>query len=79
MKLLRYGPPKSEKPGLLDNKGLIRDLSGHIEDISAETVTPKSLARLSALNSAVLPIVSGSPRLGVTVKGIGKFIAIGLN
>src|ERR1700676_5347966 len=79
MRLLRYGAPKSEKPGLLDGKGVLRDLSAHIDDISPETVTPKSLARLSALNSEALPIVSGSPRIGVPVKGIGKFIAIGLN
>lgn len=79
MKLLRYGPPRSEKPGLLDGKGVIRDLSGHIDDISAETVAPKALARLAALKSDELPVVNGNPRLGVPVKGIGKFIAIGLN
>ena len=79
MKLLRYGAPKHEKPGLLDSEGAIRDLSGHIEDISPRTVTPQSLARLAALNSKELPLVSGVPRLGVPVGGIGKFIAIGLN
>jgi 2,4-didehydro-3-deoxy-L-rhamnonate hydrolase len=79
MKLLRYGPPKKEKPGLLDSKGVIRDLSGHIDDVSAETVTPESLARLAQLNTDSLPSVSGAPRLGIPVKGIGKFIAIGLN
>jgi 2-keto-4-pentenoate hydratase/2-oxohepta-3-ene-1,7-dioic acid hydratase in catechol pathway len=79
MKLLRYGPPKKEKPGLLDSKGVIRDLSGHIDDVSAETVTPENLARLALLNTDSLPVVSGAPRLGIPVKGIGKFIAIGLN
>jgi 2,4-diketo-3-deoxy-L-fuconate hydrolase len=79
MKLLRYGSPQSEKPGLLDNEGAIRDLSAHIDDISPQTVTPKSLARLAALSSRELPVVGGTPRLGVPVKGIGKFIAIGLN
>jgi 2,4-diketo-3-deoxy-L-fuconate hydrolase len=79
MKLLRYGPSKSEKPGLLDSHGVIRDLSAHIDDISAETVTPNGLARIAALNTDSLPIVDGTPRLGVPVKGIGKFIAIGLN
>ncbi|HEV7358750.1 MAG TPA: fumarylacetoacetate hydrolase family protein [Steroidobacteraceae bacterium] len=79
MKLLRYGLPKREKPGLLDSDGAIRDLSAHIDDITAEIVTPKGLARLAALKSDELPIVSGNPRLGVPVKGIGKFIAIGLN
>jgi 2,4-diketo-3-deoxy-L-fuconate hydrolase len=79
MKLLRYGPPNHEKPGLLDSAGAIRDLSAHIDDISPRTVTPRSLARLAALNSKELPLVGGAPRLGVPVKGIGKFIAIGLN
>jgi 2,4-diketo-3-deoxy-L-fuconate hydrolase len=79
MKLLRYGAPQREKPGLLDRTGAIRDLSAHVHDISAETVTPKSLARLAALNSDDLPLVDGTPRLGVPVKGIGKFLAIGLN
>jgi 2,4-diketo-3-deoxy-L-fuconate hydrolase len=79
MKLLRYGAPKHEKPGLLDSEGAIRDLSGHIEDISPRTVTPQSLARLATLNSKELPLVNGAPRLGVPVNGIGKFVAIGLN
>jgi 2,4-didehydro-3-deoxy-L-rhamnonate hydrolase len=79
MKLLRYGPPNREKPGLLDSAGAIRDLSAQIDDISPRTVTPQSLARLAALNSMELPLVGGVPRLGVPVKGIGKFIAIGLN
>lgn len=79
MKLLRYGLPKLEKPGLLDSQGSIRDLSQHIDDISPETLSPQSMARLAALNSEQLPLVSGAPRLGVPLKGIGKFIAIGLN
>ncbi|MEO7208609.1 MAG: fumarylacetoacetate hydrolase family protein [Steroidobacteraceae bacterium] len=79
MKLLRYGPPNREKPGLLDSDGAIRDLSAHVDDISPRTVTPQSLARLAALNSKKLPLVGGAPRLGVPLKGIGKFIAIGLN
>jgi 2,4-didehydro-3-deoxy-L-rhamnonate hydrolase len=79
MKLLRYGLPNHEKPGLLDSQGAIRDLSAHIDDISPLTVTPQSLARLAALNSKELPSVGGAPRLGVPVKGIGKFTAIGLN
>lgn len=79
MKLLRYGAPQHERPGLLDNQGVIRDLSAHIDDISPQTVTPACLARLAALHSDELPLVSGTRRLGVPVKGIGKFIAIGLN
>jgi 2,4-diketo-3-deoxy-L-fuconate hydrolase len=78
MKLLRYGPRGAEKPGLLAD-GSIRDLSGLVNDITAETVAPASLAKLAALDPAALPLVAGSPRLGTPVKGIGKFIAIGLN
>jgi 2,4-didehydro-3-deoxy-L-rhamnonate hydrolase len=79
MKLLRYGARGSEKPGLLDDAGVIRDLSSAVDDITADTVTPAQFARLAALDPARMPAVSGSPRLGVPVKGIGKFIAIGLN
>jgi 2,4-diketo-3-deoxy-L-fuconate hydrolase len=79
MKLLRYGLAKHEKPGLLDSDGAIRDLSQHIDDISPETVIPKTLSRLAELKIDELPIVSGNPRLGLPIKGTGKFIAIGLN
>jgi 2-keto-4-pentenoate hydratase/2-oxohepta-3-ene-1,7-dioic acid hydratase in catechol pathway len=77
MKLLRYGPHGQEKPGLLDDDGRIRDLSGVIADLTAATVA--DLGKLAALDIAALPVVEGDPRLGVPVKDIGKFIAIGLN
>ncbi len=79
MKLLRYGPAGAEKPGLLDNDGRIRDLSAHVADISADSIAPAELARLGKLNIASLPMVTGSPRLGVPVAGIRKFLAVGLN
>jgi len=67
----------SEKPGLLDEAGVLRDLSSILDDITADTVTPATVGALAALDPASMPSVSGSPRLGVPVKGIGKFIAIG--
>ncbi len=79
MKLLRYGPAGQERPGLLDGEGRIRDLSGHVPDISPECLTSAGLAALAALDSQSLPPVDGTPRLGVPVAGVGKFIAIGLN
>ena len=79
MKLLRYGPPGHEKPGLLDQDGMLRDLSGHLRDITGEALSPAALARLAAIPPASLPRVDSSPRLGVPVHGIGKFIAVGLN
>jgi 2-keto-4-pentenoate hydratase/2-oxohepta-3-ene-1,7-dioic acid hydratase in catechol pathway len=79
MKLLRYGPVGQEKPGLLDAKGQLRDLSAHVHDIAGETLSPAGLARLAALDPASLPLVPGAPRLGPCVAGTGKFICIGLN
>ena len=79
MKLLRYGPPGEEKPGLLDSTGAIRDLSGVVPDISKDTLLPHSLDRLRQIDPATLPRVSGAPRLGPCVGHVGKFICIGLN
>jgi len=79
MKLLRYGSAGAEKPGLLDSDGQIRDLSVVLPDITATNLTPAGQAALKALDPKSLPVVSGSPRLGVPWTGIGKIICIGLN
>lgn len=79
MKLLRYGAPGAEKPGLLDAQGQIRDLSERVADIAGDVLTPQSLARLAAIDPESLPLVSGSPRLGACVGQVGKFVCIGLN
>jgi 2-keto-4-pentenoate hydratase/2-oxohepta-3-ene-1,7-dioic acid hydratase in catechol pathway len=79
MKLLRYGPKGHERPGLLDAEGRIRDLSGHVTDITGEQLSPASLKALAAIDPTTLPVVEGSPRYGVPVKGVSKFIAVGLN
>lgn len=79
MKLLRYGPVGREQPGLLDDKGTIRDLSGLIPDIANQTLEPEGLARLRAVDAARLPVVGGAPRIGACVGHVGKLICIGLN
>ncbi len=79
MKLLRYGPKGQEKPGLLDAEGRIRDLSGHVTDITPAQLYGEELAKLKAIDPATLPMVEGEPRYGVPVNGSRKFIAIGLN
>jgi 2-keto-4-pentenoate hydratase/2-oxohepta-3-ene-1,7-dioic acid hydratase in catechol pathway len=79
MKLLRWGPKGQEKPGLLDAGGTIRDLSGIVDDIAGEVLSPAGLERLRGIDTADLPAVDGSPRLGPCVAGIGKFMCIGLN
>ena len=79
MKLLRYGPKGREKPGLLDDDGKIRDLSGVVADITPDILSPKSLKKLAKLKPARLPLVKGKKRLGPPLAGSQKFIGIGLN
>jgi 2-keto-4-pentenoate hydratase/2-oxohepta-3-ene-1,7-dioic acid hydratase in catechol pathway len=79
MKLLRYGELGAEKPGLLDADGTIRDLSGKMADIGGKALDPASLSELAKLDPKSLPAVSGKPRIGACVSGVGKFICIGLN
>lgn len=78
MKLCRYGAPGAERPGLIDNQGRIRALT-EVADITGETLSPASLARLAAINPDTLPLVEGAPRYGVPVAGTRQFVAIGLN
>ena len=79
MKLVRYGNPGKEKPGLIDAEGKLRDLSAIIKDIGPDQLSNAALAKLRKIKTDKLPLVKGSPRMGCPVAGIGKFIAIGLN
>jgi len=79
MKLVRFGAPGAEKPGAIDSEGLLRDLSGVISDISAQSMTSGEVARLDQARLAELPLVQGSPRLGPPVAGVGKIVCVGLN
>jgi 2,4-diketo-3-deoxy-L-fuconate hydrolase len=79
MKLLRYGMSGNEKPGMLDDEGVLRDLSGIVDDIAGETLLPENIERLRNTDPTSLPEVEGNPRLGQCVGQVGKFICIGLN
>jgi 2,4-diketo-3-deoxy-L-fuconate hydrolase len=79
MKLLRYGPVGHEQPGILDAHGAVRSLHNYVRDIGPEQISPTGLAALSAIDLHSLPLVPGSPRLGVPLAGSRQFIAIGLN
>jgi 2-keto-4-pentenoate hydratase/2-oxohepta-3-ene-1,7-dioic acid hydratase in catechol pathway len=79
MKLVRFGPAGREKPGILDDKGRIHDLSKVVPDITGETLSRAGLAKIRKANVDKLPLVRGNPRLGPCVSGVGHFIAIGLN
>ncbi|AYH43453.1 fumarylacetoacetate hydrolase family protein [Azoarcus sp. DN11] len=79
MKLVRFGDPGQESPGLIDAEGRMRDLSGVLPDINGATLAPSSLARLRGLDPHSLPIVPAGTRLGPPLAGIGKIVCIGLN
>jgi 2,4-diketo-3-deoxy-L-fuconate hydrolase len=79
MKLVRYGNPGREKPGLIDEDGKLRDLSSVVPDIGPEQLGQVGLTRIRKANPAKLPAVRGNPRLGCPVARVPKFIAIGLN
>jgi 2-keto-4-pentenoate hydratase/2-oxohepta-3-ene-1,7-dioic acid hydratase in catechol pathway len=79
MKLVRYGSAGREKPGIVDEKGDIRDLSGLVPDLAGEALSPQSLAKLANLKTDELPLVQGHPRIGPCIGRVGNFIAIGLN
>ena len=71
MKLVRYGRPGLEKPGLIDQDGKLRDLSDIIDDIGPAQLSDKTLAKLAKLKPAKLPAVRGKPRFGTPVSGVG--------
>jgi 2,4-diketo-3-deoxy-L-fuconate hydrolase len=79
MKLVRYGAPGREKPGIIDGKGRIRDLSGVVDDIAGEALGSRGLAKIRKTNLEKLPLVRSGVRLGPCVGKVGNYIAIGLN
>lgn len=79
MKLIRYGPPGAERPGLVDAQGVLRDLSMLLPDLGPAQLSARTLAALGALDASRLPPVEGEPRLGCPVGGVGKIVCVGLN
>lgn len=79
MKLVRYGAAGAEKPGLVDDSGAIRDLSGEIADVSGPFLSRATLQKIAAIDPASLPLVSGEQRIGPCVGNVGNFVAVGLN
>src|ERR1700688_1466285 len=79
MKLLRFGNPGEEKPGLFDAKGNVRDLSGVIPDLAGAALSAASLEKLRNVNPEGLSLVTPGVRIGPCVGHVGKFVCIGLN
>lgn len=78
MKLVRYGPVGAERPGIVDAGNILRDLSSHVADIDANTLSCR-IETLKALDPEALPKVEGDPRIGAPVANVGKIICVGLN
>ena len=76
MKLVRYGKPGKEKPGMIDADGKLRDLSGVLAGIGPDQLSPKALAKLAKVKTAKLPLVRGNPRYGVPFTGATKFFSL---
>jgi len=79
MKLVRFGPPGEEKPGLVDGDGRVRDLSGVAPDISGPVLSKRMLDELRRTDVSGLPLAPEGARLGPCVGDVGNFIAVGLN
>ena len=79
MKLVRFGAPGREKPGMLDAQGRVRDLSKVVPDIAGPALSPSGLTKLRKLKPEKLPLVRGTPRLGPCVGDVGNFIASNKN
>ncbi|OAM79066.1 fumarylacetoacetate hydrolase family protein [Devosia elaeis] len=79
MKLLRIGQPGAEKPALLDEDNVLRDLSGIIDDVAGKALSPDTLSKIAALDPARLPALPEGQRIGPCVGKVGKFICVGLN
>src|SRR4029434_7409232 len=79
MKLVRFGNPGAEKPGLVDDQGRLRDLSNVIADLTLANLSHTALRKIAAIAPSTLPLIAGEPPFGVPIAGVGKFMAIGLN
>lgn len=79
MKLVRFGDPGDERPGMVDRQGRIRDLSGHVSDIAPDTLSPTGLSAIAEIDAESLPIAPAGIRLGPCVGRVGKLICVGLN
>jgi len=79
MKLVRFGAPGAEKPGLVDAQGVVRDLSAHVRDITGDQLSPANLDKLRKIDPKSLPAAPQGARLGAPIGRVGNFIAVGLN
>ncbi len=79
MKLLRFGKPGNEKPGI-EAEGIRYDVSHLVEDFTEDFFANDGINKLKAsFDSTVAPQIDLGIRLGEPVNRPGKIICIGLN
>ena len=79
MKLMRVGNVGQEKPAILDENGVIRDLSAHIADLDGDSFTNGDAEKIASLDLSTLPAIDSNTRIGQPIARVGKFICVGLN
>ena len=79
LRLVRFGPLGEERPGIIDERNRIHDLSAFIDDITPDQLSDAALEEIATIPINQLPLVQGDPRIGVPLTGIGKIVAIGFN
>lgn len=82
MKLIRFGTPGNEKPGLLLEDGRVIDASGFGEDYTEAFFESNGLQRLQGWlqeKGADAPEVGEGERLGAPIARPSKIVCIGLN
>lgn len=79
MKLVRFGPKDQERPGILEDNGTIRDLTGVVDDFAGAAISCDIIEKLKMLDLKNLPEAEKGVRLGSPLAKIGNFICVGLN
>jgi len=79
MKFLRLGSLNKEKPAILDENGIRRDLSSIVVDFNPNTINADTIKKIKKIDIKKLPEIDQSVRIGACVSKPEKFIGIGLN
>ena len=79
MKFLRVGSLNREKPAIIEEDGIIRDLSSVISDLNSTTINQNTIEKIKKINLNKLPEINENIRIGPCVANPEKFIGIGLN
>lgn len=79
MKLLRVGEVGQEKPAIVGDDGIIRDLSAHIKDVDGDIFNNGDVEKIASLDLEGLPVIDSATRIGQPIARVGKFICVGLN